>query len=130
MVYPGTHDNDTTKSWYRERTADEQDLIRRYIGRDGHDIVWNFIRLVMASTACFAIVPLQDVLNLDNDARMNEPSTLGGNWVWRYRPAALNASVWERLAEMVELYGRDPELWAEFEKEKKALFEEASQKQE
>ena len=122
VVYTGTHDNDTTKSWYRERTNEERDLIRRYISRNDHDIVWDFIRMAMASAACFAVVPMQDVLNLDTDARMNEPSTLGGNWVWRYRPEALNPFVWGRLAELVELYGRDPELWAEYEKKQKDLL--------
>jgi 4-alpha-glucanotransferase len=59
-----------------------------------------------------AIVPFQDVLNLDSDARMNTPSVLGGNWVWRYRPEALNPWISNRLREMVNLYGRDPKLWA------------------
>jgi 4-alpha-glucanotransferase len=113
VVYTGTHDNDTTKGWYRERTPEEQDFIRRYLARNDHDIVWDFIRLAMASVACFAIVPLQDTLNLDSDARMNTPSTLGGNWAWRYRPAALNPWVSGRLREMVELYGRNPETWVE-----------------
>jgi 4-alpha-glucanotransferase len=54
---------------------------------------------------------MQDVLNLDTDARMNTPSTVGGNWAWRYRPEALNEWVIGRLRELVELYGRQPELW-------------------
>ncbi|MCB0153179.1 MAG: 4-alpha-glucanotransferase, partial [Anaerolineae bacterium] len=117
VVYTGTHDNDTTKGWYRERSDEEKDLIRRYLARPDDNIVWDFIRLAMASVARFAIVPMQDVLNLDSDARMNTPSVLGGNWAWRYRPEALNASVYDRLAEMVDLYGRDPVLWAEAEAE-------------
>ncbi|MBN1219140.1 MAG: 4-alpha-glucanotransferase [Anaerolineae bacterium] len=121
VVYTGTHDNDTTRGWYRERTAEEKDLIRRYLARDDHDIVWHFIRLALASSACFAIVPLQDVLNLDSDARMNTPSTLGGNWAWRYRPEALNGWVSNRLRELVDLYGRDPELWEEKRQAEAAL---------
>jgi len=113
VVYTGTHDNDTTKSWYRERTPEEQDLIRRYLARPDDDIVWDFIRMAMASVAGFAIIPMQDVLNLDNDARMNTPSTLGGNWAWRYRPEALNDWVSTRLKELVNLYARDPALWEE-----------------
>jgi 4-alpha-glucanotransferase len=113
VVYTGTHDNDTTKGWYRERTSEEKDLIRRYLARPDDDIVWDFIRMAMASVACFAIFPMQDILNLDSKARMNTPSTLGGNWAWRYRPEALNGWVSTRLKELVDLYGRDPVLWKE-----------------
>jgi 4-alpha-glucanotransferase len=116
VVYPGTHDNDTTLGWYNARTAEERDLIRRYLARDDHDVVWDFIRLAMASPGRYAVVQYQDVLGLDSNARMNTPSVLGGNWAWRYRPEALNGFVSARLAEMVELYGRDPKLWAEKEK--------------
>jgi 4-alpha-glucanotransferase len=111
VVYTGTHDNDTTRGWYRERTSEEKDLIRRYLARPDDDIVWDFIRLALASVSRFAIVPFQDALNLDSNARMNTPSVLGGNWAWRYRPEALNGWVGGRLAALVELYGRDPELW-------------------
>jgi 4-alpha-glucanotransferase len=111
VVYTGTHDNDTTRGWYRERTPEEKDLIRRYLARPDDDIVWDFIRLALASVARFAILPFQDALNLDSHARMNTPSVLGGNWSWRYRSEALNGWVGGRLAALVELYGRDPELW-------------------
>ncbi len=108
VVYTGTHDNDTTKGWYQKRTLEEQDFIRRYLARPDDDIVWYFIRMAMASVACFAIVPMQDVLNLGSDARMNTPSTLGNNnWAWRYRPEALNDWVSNRLLELVTLYGRN-----------------------
>ncbi|MCP4417502.1 MAG: 4-alpha-glucanotransferase [Chloroflexi bacterium] len=119
VVYTGTHDNDTTKGWYQERTPEEQDLIRRYLARADNDIVWDFIRMAMASVACFAIVPMQDILNLDSDARMNIPSTLGGNWAWRYRPEALNAWASTRLLELVNLYGRNPKLWQEKDTDQK-----------
>jgi 4-alpha-glucanotransferase len=112
VVYTGTHDNDTTKGWYRARTPEEKDLIRRYLGRPDHDIAWEFIRMAMASVARYDIIPMQDILNLDSDARMNRPAILGGNWAWRYRPEALNEWVSMRLRELVDLYGRDPELWA------------------
>jgi 4-alpha-glucanotransferase len=113
VVYTGTHDNDTTRGWYRERTPEEKDLIRRYLGRSDHDIAWDFIRLAMATSARIAIIPLQDILNLDSDARMNTPSTVGGNWAWRYRAEALNDWSSNRLCELVDLYGRDPKLWLE-----------------
>jgi 4-alpha-glucanotransferase len=113
VVYTGTHDNDTTRSWYQERTPAEKDLIRRYLGRPDHDIAWDFIRMAIASVARFAIVPMQDVLDLGRDARMNTPAVTGGNWAWRYRPEALNPWVSTRLRELVDLYGRHPKLWRE-----------------
>jgi 4-alpha-glucanotransferase len=123
VVYTGTHDNDTTRGWYRERTAEEKDLIRRYLARPDNDIVWDFIRMAMASVGCFAMIPFQDVLNLDSDARMNTPAILGGNWAWRYRPEALNSWSSTRLRELVDLYGRDPELWRAAEAAKKKRLE-------
>ena len=111
VVYPGTHDNDTTLGWYNERTDDERDLIRRYLARDEQDIVWEFIRLAMASAARYALFQMQDVLNLDSDTRMNTPSVLGGNWAWRYRPEALNKWSSARLSDLVQLYAREPEVW-------------------
>ncbi len=113
VVYTGTHDNNTTKAWYWERAEEDKDFIRRYLARPDDDIVWDFIRLAMASVARFAIVPFQDVLNLGSDARMNTPGTLGGNWAWRYRADALNDWVATRLRGLVDLYGRDPKLWQE-----------------
>jgi len=115
VVYTGTHDNDTTEGWYQERTAAEKDLIRRYMARPDDDIVWDFIRMAMASVCRYAIIPMQDVLNLDSSARMNTPSKLGGNWSWRYRPEALSDWASTRLADLVDLYGRDPSLWPEEE---------------
>ncbi|MEW5959040.1 MAG: 4-alpha-glucanotransferase, partial [Chloroflexota bacterium] len=123
VVYTGTHDNDTTRGWYRERTLEEKDFIRRYLARPDDDIVWYFIRLAMASVAVYAIIPFQDVLVLDSDARMNRPAILGGNWAWRYRTEALNEWSTSQLRELVDLYGRDPQLWAERE-EKEIMVEE------
>ena len=123
VVYTGTHDNDTTRGWYRERTAEEKDLIRRYLARSDDDIVWDFIRMALASVGCFAMIPFQDVLNLDSDARMNTPAILGGNWAWRYRPEALNSWSSTRLRELVDLYGRDPKLWRAAEAAKKNRLE-------
>ena len=111
VVYTGTHDNDTTLGWYQKRSEAEKDLVRRYLGRDDHDIVWEFIRLAMASVARFAVIPFQDVLALGTDARMNTPSVLGGNWQWRFRAEAMNDWTAGRLREMVELYGRNPKIW-------------------
>ncbi|MEM7033557.1 MAG: 4-alpha-glucanotransferase [Chloroflexota bacterium] len=115
VVYTGTHDNDTTQGWYEAQPIPIKDIIRRYLARDDHDIAWEFIRLAFASPARLAIIPLQDVLNLGSEARMNTPSTLGTNWAWRYQPEALSEWASSRLCEMTMLYGREPHRWQEKE---------------
>ncbi|MCI0684492.1 MAG: 4-alpha-glucanotransferase [Gemmataceae bacterium] len=106
VVYTGTHDNDTTRGWYETAGEQERDHVRRYLGRDAGDIAWDFIRTAWASVAEYALAPLQDVLNLGPEARMNTPGRPAGNWSWRYLPAQLHAGVLGRLAELTELYGR------------------------
>jgi 4-alpha-glucanotransferase len=105
-VYTGTHDNETTLGWYQNASSDEQDHIRRYAARDGSDIAWDMIRLAHASVADTAVVPLQDVLSLDNMARMNFPGKSGGWWTWRFQQSMLNDSTAARLREITELFGR------------------------
>ncbi len=121
IVYTGTHDNDTTLGWYQTRTDEEKDFVRRYLGRDDHDIIWEFLRLAASSVAKWAIVPMQDVLRLGSDARTNTPSVLGGNWSWRYRAEALNDGTSGMLSYMVDLYGRDPVAWKEKEEKDKKV---------
>jgi 4-alpha-glucanotransferase len=106
VCYTGTHDNDTTRGWYA--TADEKarDHVRRYLARDGGDVAWDFIRLAWGSVADLAITPLQDVLNLGSEARMNFPGRGVGNWGWRYQEAALTPGVLDALGHMTELFGR------------------------
>lgn len=106
VAYTGTHDNDTTLGWYRSRDPQLQELIRRYAGSSGQDIVWDLIRTVFMSPARYAIVPFQDPLALGGDARMNTPGTVGGNWSWRVRGEAFNGSVSSRLRDFCRLYGR------------------------
>jgi 4-alpha-glucanotransferase len=106
VVYTGTHDNDTTRGWYVAADEDERDLFRRYVGTDGRDVAWEMIRLAHASVADYACVPLQDVLNLGSEARMNFPGRPAGNWGWRFRREALTGAVLDRLGAMTELYGR------------------------
>jgi 4-alpha-glucanotransferase len=106
VVYTGTHDNDTTRGWYATAPEAERNQMRRYLGRDGSDVVWDLIRLAWASVADFAIVPMQDVLNLGTEARMNFPGRPQGNWSWRLREGMLSSGALDRLGELSELYGR------------------------
>jgi 4-alpha-glucanotransferase len=108
VVYTGTHDNDTTRGWYDGAGPAVQDHVRRYLGVDGHDIVWDMIRLAQASVAETAVVPVQDVLGLDSTARMNTPALPDGNWTWRLAPFALAPHHVERLRDLTALYGRLP----------------------
>ncbi len=126
VVYTGTHDNDTTVGWYAQRTEAERDLIRRYLARSDHDVAWAFIRLAMSSVANWAIIPLQDVLMLGSEARMNTPSVLGGNWEWRYQAEALTPDIAASLRDTVDLFGRDPQAWVAFAQEKEAAASTAS----
>jgi 4-alpha-glucanotransferase len=108
VVYTGTHDNDTSAGWYGSAPEKERDLVRRYVARDGHDVAWDLIRLAWSSVADLAVTPLQDVLSLGSEARMNTPGRAAGNWAWRYQEWQLAGGVLDRLAEMTELYGRTP----------------------
>ncbi|MGM0575903.1 MAG: 4-alpha-glucanotransferase [Myxococcota bacterium] len=107
IVYSGTHDNDTTVGWWETSPRHVRDHVRRYLATDGSGIAWTLVRTALASVAHTAIVPLQDVLGLGSDARMNVPGRADGNWLWRVRAEAFNEDVAAALRELVELYGRD-----------------------
>ena len=112
VVYTGTHDNDTALGWYQRVDEEERDFARRYLARDGSDISWDLIRAAWSSVGVFAMAPLQDLLSLDNTARMNYPGSLGGNWSWRVHPERLDEFLRSRLYEVNLIYGRlikDPE---------------------
>ena len=117
-AYTGGHDNDTTVGWWNSsgasdstRSAEdvrkEHDFARAYLNfQDDSEINWVMIRAVLASVANVAVVPMQDVLGLGTEARMNLPGTVSGNWKWRYRPGALTADLSTRLRTLVSLYDR------------------------
>ncbi|HRJ42486.1 MAG: 4-alpha-glucanotransferase [Caldilineaceae bacterium] len=112
IVYTGTHDNDTTRGWYRASSAErERDHLRRYLRTDGREVAWTLIEAALRSVAQVAVVPLQDVLNLDTEARMNLPGTSEGNWQWRLRAGQIDAFTASRLREATILYGRDPQIY-------------------
>jgi len=116
-VYTGTHDNDTTVGWFNSvagagstRTAEqitaERSFCLKYLHTEGAEIHWDFIRSVLASVADTAILPLQDLLGLGTEARMNLPNSTKGNWIWRFDDEALTEERAERLRDMTETYGR------------------------
>ncbi|NCB64399.1 MAG: 4-alpha-glucanotransferase, partial [Clostridia bacterium] len=106
VAYTGTHDNDTALGWYTSAPEKERDFVRRYLARSGEDIAWDMIRAIWASVAVFSIAPMQDVLSLGNEARMNLPGRASGNWNWRMRPDSLSEITKSRLKEMNFLYAR------------------------
>jgi 4-alpha-glucanotransferase len=127
VVYTGTHDNDTIVGWFDDpgdgktsmrtpaQTEAERQAALAYLGRtqadldDGLEIHWEMIRLAMASVARTAIVPMQDVLGLGSEARMNTPGHAGGNWRWRLEPEAMTPALERRLLDCSRAYGRAPE---------------------
>jgi 4-alpha-glucanotransferase len=84
VVYPGTHDNDTVVGWWKKASGTERHRVQRYLRmEEDDDVHWELIRCSIASVALTTIIPMQDILGLDNDARMNTPATQAGNWGWR-----------------------------------------------
>ncbi len=106
VVYTGTHDNDTTLGWYASCDEELQHKVRIYTGTDGREINWTLIRLAMNSVADTAIFPLQDVLGLGSEARLNRPGQPYGNWAWRYRHEALTDELADTLRQMAIAAGR------------------------
>ncbi|MBR8833775.1 MAG: 4-alpha-glucanotransferase [Stigonema ocellatum SAG 48.90 = DSM 106950] len=109
VVYTGTHDNDTTVGWFNQLSPQSREEVLRYLGRISQSgIHWDLIQLSLSSVANQAIIPLQDVLGLGTEARMNFPGKNLGNWGWRYQSAALTPEVRDRLGAMTKTYGRSP----------------------
>jgi len=117
VVYTGTHDNDTTMGWWTssgqgdstrtdDEVRDEHERALAYLDAEGREVHWAFIRAALASVADTAIVPLQDVLGLGSEARMNLPGRPSGNWRWRFTDGALTDEIRDRLRKLAELYGR------------------------
>lgn len=117
VAYTGTHDNDTTVGWWLSQagagsTRDEAEINRehefcmKYLNTDGSEIHWNFIRAIWASVADTAIAPVQDLLGLGTEGRMNLPASTSGNWYWRFTDGALTDEIVTRLRVLTETYGR------------------------
>ncbi len=119
VVYTGTHDNDTTIGWFttkpgvqttqtREEVEAERRYVLDYVGHDGREINWDMVRLAFSSVAGLAMVPLQDLLGLGSEARMNFPAKENGNWEWRFRAGMLTPAIQDRLKNLTRIYERCP----------------------
>jgi len=107
VLYTGTHDNDTTMGWWNSiATEYERRGADAYVGRSEDGINWAFIRAAQTSVASFSVVPLQDVLGLGSEARLNIPSVKTGNFRWRYQAGSLTRDLAERLASLAEVTDR------------------------
>lgn len=100
VAYTGTHDNDTARGWFEHAAPHEREFAQRYLSVDGNDFAWDLIRGVWKSVAVFAITPMQDLLNLGSEARMNFPSKLGGNWEWRMGEYDLREDIAGKLRDL------------------------------
>ncbi|MGN0346073.1 MAG: 4-alpha-glucanotransferase [Lachnospiraceae bacterium] len=107
IVYTGTHDNDTVFGWYPTLKKEDKTYVRDYLNvKSRKDIGWGLIRLALSSTADTAIIPMQDYLELGSEARINIPSTLGGNWTWRMKENAYTKELAAKIAKLAKIYGR------------------------
>lgn len=120
IAYTGTHDNDTTVGWWHSQagagsTRDaaeisrEHDYCLEYLATNGDEIHWDFVRAVWASVAHTAIAPVQDLIGIGTEGRMNLPASTAGNWFWRLRKGDLTVEMIERLKTLTETYGRTPQ---------------------
>lgn len=108
FAYTGSHDNDTTLGWYLKASEKEKDFCRRYLSVSGEDISWSMMRAIWQSVSRFVLAPMQDLLSLGTEARMNLPGSPSGNWSWRMPASALCEGLRSRLYELNYLYGRLP----------------------
>lgn len=118
FAYTGTHDNDTIMGWWNSEGGDstrsaeavrqEKAVAQRYLGPCHEEINWKLMRVLLASIARAAIVPMQDVLGLGSESRMNMPGKGDGNWAWRMKPGAFTEELQDRLRDLAEIYERVP----------------------
>ena len=109
VIYTGTHDNDTTVGWWKSGVSEsERRAVQAYVGPCEDGIHWALIRLAQESVASLSVVPLQDVLGLGSEARLNTPSVSEGNFRWRYQPGSLTRALAEKLAALAEVTDRVP----------------------
>lgn len=110
VAYTGTHDNNTTLGWYGELDDRTKDYVRRYFECSDSEVLWRIIRTLMMSNAMWVIIPMQDILSLGAEARMNVPATCGSsNWSWKMRKEDIDSPSFGGIKYYSELYGRAPE---------------------
>lgn len=118
FAYTGTHDNDTVMGWWNSTGGDstrsdeeirkEKAFALQYLGESSEDINWKLIRMLYSSVARAAVTPMQDILGLSSETRMNKPGAGEGNWTWRLRLGAFSPGIQSRLKEFAVIYGRAP----------------------
>lgn len=109
VVYTGTHDNETTLGWYHTLEKNDKAFCKRYLHLAGcteSEAVWEIVRAAQASVSELAVIPMQDYLCLGSEARINTPSTLGGNWQWRMQKGAFTKDLAKKIRKMSATYGR------------------------
>lgn len=107
VAYTGTHDNDTMTGWYTQTSGDERKFVNDYLGvKRKVDVAYAAIRVLMASVAELVVIPMQDYLGQGSEARMNVPSTVGGNWLYRITSDALTDELADRIAALTKTYRR------------------------
>jgi 4-alpha-glucanotransferase len=109
ICYTGTHDNNTTVGWYQKAGYHSKKKCESYMNAKSdvpEDICWDFIRTALASTARYALIPIQDLLCKGEECRMNMPSVAAGNWAYRFRQEELDGRLAWRMADLAKLYGR------------------------
>lgn len=124
VIYTGTHDNETTVGWYRNLKGKKRTQVLELLSRGNEhegEITWELIRMAHVSASDTCIIPMQDYLCLGNEARINEPSTLGGNWKWRMQKDQISAELMKAIYRMTRIHGRLSEI------EKEALKKRAAE---
>ncbi len=106
VVYTGTHDNDTTAGWFSGLADEQKQYVIEYLGSTGNNMPWPMIRAALMSVSCLSVLPLQDVLGLGSEHRMNIPGRSGNNWQWRFQWDQIPENLDRDLRHLVELYGR------------------------
>lgn len=109
VIYTGTHDNDTTLGWWKNAQPHERAAVESLVGHQDDGVNWALIRLAQSSVASLSVAPLQDVLGLGSEARLNTPSFHEGNYHWRYQPGSLKPELAQRLAGLAEVTDRLPQ---------------------
>lgn len=106
VTYTATHDNQTSVGWWESLSEEDKDRARHYLGHNVDDPAWDLLRVALASAANTTIIPMQDVLRLGDEARMNTPATTWGNWSWMMTPDQLDSGLAEGLRDLTSTYGR------------------------